>query len=281
MSIPSVLWGTLDVIVLEPGEGLPPRRVYLWLPPDTVAPGLVVMQDGEKVFPDTGGDVGWNVPAALMRRWEDGGRPAPAVLAVEATQNRAGEFMPEEAVVGPGGDRFLEAHRHRVYLPRSRAYLSFLLQEVLPWARSQGIHTDPCTLVGCSRGALFSIYALCKKPREFVGAACLSPHWPHGDGLVVSWLSENLPASGRHRFYFDHGDQGLDAAYGPYQERVDSIMTNHGFAAAKDYVSLFFPGHGHEERYWRDRVGHAIAFVLDGRVVDEEEPAWRERPIPT
>ena len=242
------------------------------------------MQDGEKVFPDAAGpdspgDLGWDVPGALRKRWEYDGRAAPAVMAVEASRNRAGEYMPEESVVGAAGEGFLEAHRDRVYRPRSRAYLSFLLTEALPWARRQGIDTDPCTLIGCSRGALFSIYALCKSPLEFAGAACLSPHWPHGDGLVVAWLDKNLPSPGRHRLYFDHGDQGLDAAYKPYQQRVNSIMASHGFTAAGDYLSLFFPGHGHEERFWRERVGHAIAFVLDGRVVNEEEPLWEKTSI--
>jgi len=40
---------------------------------------------------------------------------------------------------------------------------------------------------------------------------------------VFAWLQESLPQAGRHRLYFDHGNQGLNALYAPFQGRMDAI----------------------------------------------------------
>ena len=68
-------------------------------------------------------------------------------------------------------------------------------------------------------GALISLYALCEYPDVFAGAACLSTHWPGlfsmdnnpVPGAFFSYLKKSLPSPGKHRIYFDHGTETLDA----------------------------------------------------------------------
>jgi enterochelin esterase-like enzyme len=242
------------------------------VPPIPGPHDLLILQDGEKVFraPDDTGD-SWNVPATMRDLWvQDELRP-PVVVAIAATENRAGEYMPEEAVTGPGAEAFLAAHENRVYVPRSRAYVSFIIDELVPYVRSQyPVRTGSrsTAIGGSSRGALFSIYALSLYPELFFGAACLSTHWPHGDGLVVRWLRSALPHAGAHRIYFDYGDQGLDADYRPYQDEVDAIMRERGYRYDIDWCTHFYPGDGHSETYWARRLKEPIRFLFGTRKDD-------------
>jgi enterochelin esterase-like enzyme len=228
------------------------------------------MQDGEKVFREDGEGVGgWGVPETVRRLSVNGRITPPIVVAIAATENRAGEYMPgkplEMAGAAARAEEFFRAHRERVYVPRSQEYLRFLTEELLPRIESEHVprlRKRRIVAMGSSRGALISIYALAEYPALFSGAACLSTHWPHGDGIVIDWLAENLPPPGRHLFYFDHGDQGLDAAYPPYQERMDTIMRERGYRRGEDWKSEYFPGDGHNEGFWRARLHVPLEFLF-------------------
>ena len=86
-------------------------------------------------------------------------------------------------------------------------------------------------MAGSSMGGLISMYAFCEYPNIFGGVACLSTHWvgtfdtlnnpiPH---VFADYLDLNLPSEQNHKIC-DYGTKTLDALYGPFQYRVDSIM---------------------------------------------------------
>lgn len=271
-------WGELTVIFDFPTNLVPPRPVYVWIPPTTGPHEILLLQDGEKVFRprDEKGD-SWSVPQRMKELWTDEGIDPPLVVAVSATENRAGEYMPQEAVTGPGAEAFIAAHEGRIYIPRSREYRLFLVEELLPFVVSTwggGSGDRGVTVGGSSRGALFSIYAMAMHPDVFSGALCMSTHWPHGDGLVVRWLSKHLQTAGRstggkhherHRVYFDYGDQGLDADYEPYQRAVDRMMLEKGYRPDIDWKTEYFPGDGHTERCWGRRLKTPLRFFYTQR----------------
>ncbi len=99
-------------------------------------------------------------------------------------------------------------------------------------------------------------------PGVFGGAACMSSHWPAGDGVVVQWLKHHLPPAGSHRIYFDLGTETLDADYGPYQRQMDEVMRQHGYTAGEDWVTLRFEGADHSPRAWRERLHIPLKFLL-------------------
>ena len=111
-------------------------------------------------------------------------------------------------------------------------------------------------------GGLISAYAICEYPEVFGGAGCVSIHWPLGDGLIVDWFARHLPKPGSHRLYFDFGTETLDAAYEPYQRRVDAIMRAAGYTEGRDWLTLKFAGAAHSEKSWRERVDLSLAFLL-------------------
>ena len=64
------------------------------------------------------------------------------------------------------------------------------------------------------------------------------------------------------RLWFDYGTEGLDAAYGPIQAKVDAWLEQQGLVRERDFTSRRFDGADHSERAWRARVGQALAFLL-------------------
>ncbi len=61
----------------------------------------------------------------------------------------------------------------------------------------------------------------------------------------------------------DYGKAGYDAAYGPYQERMDSLFLSRGWDE-DHYRSLAFEGHDHKESFWAQRLPGALKFTLYG-----------------
>ena len=147
----------------------------------------------------------------------------------------------------------------------SDAYLSFLVEELKPFidARYRTLPGPGDTVVmGSSMGGLVSLYALARYPGVFGAAGAVSTHWPAADGAVADWLPGHLPAPGRHRLWFDHGSETLDAGYAPYQQRVDAALRKSGWVEGRDWHSRVFVGAAHDEAAWRSRVELPLAFLL-------------------
>ena len=113
------------------------------------------------------------------------------------------------------------------------------------------------------------MYAICQYPDIFGGAACLSTHWP-GIFTVennpipdafVAYMKANLPNPENHKFYFDYGDQTLDAMYAPTQKKVDEVMKAKGFTDS-NWITKFFPGQDHSEKSWNSRLNIPLEFLL-------------------
>lgn len=63
------------------------------------------------------------------------------------------------------------------------------------------------------------------------------------------------------RIYMDHGTEGIDAAYGPWQERLDAVSREGGWDDSH-YESLVFQGHDHNETCWASRLQEPVSFLL-------------------
>lgn len=255
------------------------RNVDVWLPPqyDASRPMPVVyMQDGQNLFdPEiANGGVDWGIDETVARLAEEGG-PGPAiVVGLWSTDQRWREYMPEKALQRTGSP-MVESRlvQEQAAEPVSDRYLRFVVEEVKELVDGE-YETRPdresTFIMGSSMGALVSLYAVCRYPEVFSGAGCLSTHWPARDGIVVEYLKEALPPSGRHRIYFDYGTETLDAAYKPYQKSVDEIMREKGYEEGRDWVTRRFEGADHSERAWRNRAWIPLAFLLGGSLPRRE-----------
>ena len=250
-----------------------PRQVDVWLPPGYEANSserypVVYMHDGQNLFDPriSYGGSAWEVDQALVRLIQQGLIRGAIVVGIWNTGSaRASEYLPQKAVVA----RWIDAVPGiltQPHLPiQSDAYLKFLVEELKPWV-DRNYRTKPDApntfIMGSSMGGLISVYALVEYPGVFGGAACVSTHWPAGNGAVIDYIAKHLPTPGAHKFYFDFGTETLDAGYEPYQRRMDAVMKSAGYTEGRDWVTRKFPGAEHSEKYWRARVELPLEFLL-------------------
>lgn len=264
-----------DVIRLDNFESahVTPRHVEVYLPqgyaPKEKTYPVIYMHDGQNVFnPKTSfKGIDWGVDETLDTLIYDGEVEAAIVVAVWNSKFRWNEYMPEDPMSAidslqghPDAQRSL--NDTTVF---SNAYLRFLVEELKPYiddhyaVRPEPEHTS---IMGSSMGGLISLYALVKHPEVFGQAACVSTHWPAFDGLAVDYFAEKLPAPGKHRIYFDHGTETLDANYGPFQKRMDQVMAQRGYTKGQDWETQIYEGAAHDESSWNARVDVPLKFLL-------------------
>jgi enterochelin esterase-like enzyme len=159
-----------------------------------------------------------------------------------------------------------------VFKPISDNYLKFLVTELKPFIDkkfSTKKEAKNTFVAGSSMGGLISMYAICKYPNVFGGAACLSTHWPGIFSMqnnpipdaFVTYLKTNLPNPEKHKLYFDYGTATLDALYEAAQLKVDAVMTAKGWTS-KNWITRKFEGADHSEKSWRKRLNIPLEFLL-------------------
>ena len=250
-----------------------PRPVDVWCPPEypTAAARypVIYMHDGKWLFDSAllDGGVDWGVDEAMKRLIEDDHIPGAIIVGIwTSAEHRACEYMPQKPLERPEGQTLLEGFRaNEGGDPVSDRYLQFLVNEVKPFI-DRTYRTLPdqrhTAIMGSSMGGLVSLSALVEYPEVFGGAGCLSTHWPIGEELLVDSLGHALPPAGRHRLYFDVGTVGLDAAYEPFQRRMDMFVRGAGYLPGRDWLTLTFEGAEHSETAWRDRVHLPLRLLL-------------------
>jgi predicted alpha/beta superfamily hydrolase len=250
------------------------RNVDVWLPPSYFKPEasdrcypVIYMHDGQNAFdPATSTDgLEWGLDETMTRLLAGQKVREAIVVAIWNTPRRLVEYMPSVPPSPPlphdPYPRYQVARRH----PLGDAYLRYLVTELKPAvdARYRTLPGREDTFImGSSMGGLISFYAICTYPDVFGGAACLSTAWPAaGEGFIASFKGR-LPSPRTHKIYFDFGSKSLDAAYGPYQRRMDALMRQSGYIAGENWLTDKYPGDGHNERAWGRRVHVPLEFLL-------------------
>ncbi len=257
-----------------PSRLIPPRHVDVWIPPNHEASTdarfpVLYMHDGQNLFlpGNSFGSEPWAVDKAAVRLMADGKIPGVIIVGVwNAGDSRWGEYLPQQPAETPEGRAF--AARFPARLPGaiySDSYLKFLVEELKPFIDSifRTLPDQPHTFVmGSSMGGLISLYALTRYPQVFGGAGCISTHWVAGEALIVDYFGSVLPRPGFNKIYFDYGTETLDAAYEPFQRRMDEHIRAAGYTFGKDWLTRKFEGAGHSEHSWRERVHIPLEFLL-------------------
>lgn len=287
--LPTVAEGRLERFVPAAEGPVAARPVDVWLPPgypDAAPYAVAVMFDGQMLFDAT---VTWN-----RQEWRVD-ETASALQAAGRTRSfivvgvwnagaaRHAEYFPQQpfdALPAPVRDGLRQGAKRGdaplfstdVY---SDAFVDWLTSRVLPEVESRyavSREADDRVLIGASMGGLIATYTLCERPASFGGFGAMSTHWPGifpgAENPVppafFDYLRERLPAPGRHRLYFDHGDATLDAFYPPLQAEVDRIGVARGWAFPS-WRSLAFPGADHSEAAWAARLDGVFTFLLPPR----------------
>ncbi len=273
-----------------PSRHLRERKVVVWLPPgydgSDIRYATLYMHDGQNLFDAAASFSGvpWAVDRHLASLMAARAVRPTIVVAIWNTPDRWNEYAPAtplralppalQARAGGGRDTGLGL--------MADAYLRYMVEELKPTMDTQ-FRTRPgrddTFVMGSSMGGLISLYALVNYPEVFGGAGCISTHWPvtGAEALLAApdgpdaralndstrrWLAASLPPAGKHRLYFDHGDQGLDATYGAHQQQIDQIVAAKGFRSGVDWQTRSFPGAAHHETAWQARLPVPLTFLL-------------------
>ena len=253
---------------------VPPRHVDIWLQPGYEASvdfryPVLYMHDGQNLFLPGYSYRGepWAVDKAIVRLMDDGKIPGAIVVGIwNVGGNRWGEYLPQKPAETPEGRAF--AARFPDRLPGelyANAYLKFMVDELKPFIDST-YRTLPgqydTFVMGSSMGGLISLYAITEYSQVFGGAGCVSTHWAAGENLMVDYFASVLPRPGSNKIYFDFGTETLDAAYEPFQTRMDEKMRAAGYTFGVDWLTRKFEGAAHSELSWRERVHIPLEFLL-------------------
>lgn len=220
--------------------------------------GVLVMQDGQNVFehPESACRPTWGLDRTLQRLI-DQRRVGPwLVVAVDHGVGRFEDYSP------------WPEPRAQVQGRASR-YLRFVVDELIPWARSRyRLAEGPAWTAtsGSSLGGLFALYAALARPDVFGRAAALSPSvmWSE-DGLFRHWTAHSRRFT---KLYLDAGDPEHYDRSGfpmPYGQRVHDfhrhlLEVGYGHHEVRCVID---PQGRHDEASWARRLPEALAWALE------------------
>lgn len=240
------------------------RELLIWLPPAYSLEAnrrfpLIVFHDGPNIFDPLTSFSGvdwaadeWNILLAL-----DGTMPQAIIAAV----NHPEGFTEDDVT-----------HRDFDLSPElgGAAYAQFVVSELLPHLDcGYRIRPDPASrfLIGASLGGLNTFYTALHHPGIFGRYACLSTAFEDvsdqlpEDSPQLQALSLEPGLAPDSRMYFDYGTLGRDACYGPYHERLRSLLTAKGWLEGEQFSLRGLEDSGHDELSWRRRLGEALRFL--------------------
>ncbi len=254
-----------------PSKYVSPRQVDVWLPSDYDSSqryAVLYMHDGQNCFDSATSytRLDWGTDETLTRLRSEGKICNVIAVGIWNTPNRYGEYMPQKAYdMLPRSVRDSMQARYPMAYMASDNYLKFIVEELKPFidsAYSTDSSPQATAIMGSSMGGLISLYAICEYPSVFGSAACLSTHFPAGNGIMIEYLKDHLPEPHSHKIYFDFGTETLDKDYAPFQQRVDSLMLAKGYRLGKNWLTQKFEGDDHSERSWRKRLHIPIMFLF-------------------
>lgn len=258
------------------------RPVEVWLPTDyteRVGKGerfqVLYMHDGQMLFDPTTtwNKQAWHVDVTLDRLMRNGQIAPTIVVAIwNRDKFRASEYFPRKVLERlPPGQRKSMLENYMEGKAQSDDYLRFLVEELKPMIDSRyATRREPAStfIMGSSRGAVLSVYAMSEYPHVFGGAAGLSVHWigkfERNAAIPMAtfaYLSERLAEPAGHRLYLDRGTETLDAKYGPSFDFGAEVIRERGYSDA-NYMQRVFPGTDHSEKAWSERLEIPLLFLL-------------------
>lgn len=281
--------GRIQHLAHFPSQFVAPHDIDVWLPADYPkhAPYAVLyMFDGQNLFGprETGKLPSWQADTTAEKLMDEGkARPFIIVGIANAATERMSEYFPQKPweALTPEQRRTLFAQQLGNFqiipvAPYSDAFLKFVTQELKPAIDQRfavDSRPDATFVMGSSMGGLMAWYAIAEYPDLFGGAACLSTHWPGpylslnaktddpAPDAFIGYIQRHFPSPERHRIYFDHGTQTLDANYAPTQQRVDQWLQANGWKG-DHFESRVFEGAEHSERSWAARLAIPMTFLL-------------------
>jgi|APTNR8051073442_1049403.scaffolds.fasta_scaffold00017_145 predicted alpha/beta superfamily hydrolase len=233
------------------GEGIAPRDIVVWLPPDYTTNKkkrypVVYMQDGQNsVDPATSAfGIDWQIDEASDSLIRNKITQSFIVVGIYNTADRTKDYTP-----GDGGT----------------AYMKFVVKKVKPIVDSAYRTKSDAknTIVGgSSAGGLISFMLAWEYPNVFSKAICMSPafkimHIDYVKAVLESKEKKNV------FFYIDNGGVGLETQLQPGIDEMMTALKQKGYKEGRDYFYILDPAAKHFESDWAKRFPKAVSICLE------------------
>lgn len=258
------------------------RNVSVWLPEGYLPYGgerypVIYAHDGQNMFHagHAYGGVEWQADETAKRMMTEGlVRPA-IIVGIWNTDERWQEYAPQKALERIPQDTPSDWLGPQIPELKADAYLRFIVDELKPFiddAYQTKTGPEDTFIMGSSMGGLISLYAMAEYPDTFSRAAAVSIHWPltepegaiaqQADAAMQAYLSASALDPEKHKIWFDHGTETLDAAYPPHAEAMEAWFRAQGWAPDQATFKAY-PGTDHSEAAWADRFDQILTFLLE------------------
>lgn len=274
--------GVINRLVNFKSKFVDPRNIDIWLPPNYDAAGMkkfpvLYMHDGQSLFEPghTFTDEEWGVDEMMTHLAKKNQIREAIVVGIWNTDKRFREYQPNKPFnyLLPT-EKEIRDNLDSIYGGGALGddYLRFIVEELKPFVDQNFLSLtdrENTYVMGSSMGGMISIYAITEYPDVFIGAACLSTHYPlilddapNIPPIIIRYFKSHLPRTGEHKIYFDYGTETHDAWYEPYQNQMDNVMEEIGYIRNENWITLKFEGEEHSEIAWRKRLDIPLNFLL-------------------
>jgi predicted alpha/beta superfamily hydrolase len=231
-------------------EGIAPRDIIVWLPPDYSANRkkrypVVYMQDGQNsVDPATSAfGVDWRIDETSDSLIRNKITQSFIVVGIYNTADRSKEYTP--------GDN-------------GTAYMKFVAKKVKPLIDSvYRTKSDAKNTIvgGSSAGGLISFMLAWEYPAVFSKAICMSPAFKI---MHIDYVKTVLESKEKKNvfFYIDNGGVGLETQLQPGIDEMMTALKQKGYQEGKDYYYVIDSTAKHFESDWAKRFPKAITICL-------------------
>jgi hypothetical protein len=251
------------------------RRIDVWVPEniDELTP-LVIAHDGGNFLTEkseTWNSQNWGIQEAIAA-----GRIAPVngkmpiFVGVHRIDDslRMNELIPEDILKAHPEllNQVDPIHRPVDLQYKGNEYQDLLALRLVPEiVRRYSLSLDPSRTaqLGASLGGLATIYGVMRHREVFGTALALSTSWPLGGQGLIDIVVKELGAPGSVRVYSDCGTIELDASYFHWHFKFVEAMDRAGWVRDVSYRAELWPGTGHNETWWGQRVEHPINWWLN------------------
>lgn len=280
-SNPSPQPAELVELTAHPSKHVKPRNISIWLPPGYSATSptpypVIYAHDGQNLFEPgrSYGGVEWQLDETANRLMSDGTLRPAIIVGIWNTSDRWQEYAPQKVTESLTGDTASEWLGPTLPELKADAYLRFITEELKPYidetyATASG--SNDTFIMGSSMGGLISLYAMSEYPDTFSKAAAVSIHWPltepegalaqQADAAQQAYLANGGLDRDKHKIWFDHGTETLDAAYPPHAQAMEAWFREQGWAEDQA-VFRAYPGTDHSEGAWAARGDEILTFLL-------------------
>lgn len=278
--------GSLYIRRARPEAGTSLPDVFVWVSDAKPADGrfpVLYVQDGQTLF-EAGRvpfGVAWEMDRCAAQMGDAGVIPPIIVAGVASTAERLSDYAPA-SILG-----LLSAETRKMIETRfggaagAGRYARMLVETIKPMIDARfptSLAPADTFVIGASMGGVAAAEVLARYPETFGGLAALSGHFsllPLDDDpppsaavsteiaqAVNRFVLQGLPRAGAHRIWLDRSEFSLDQHYEPAHRAVEAALTDLGYRSDVDMVSRRYPGVGHNEAAWRDRLHDVLAFLF-------------------